>query len=60
MELLRDLRMKRAGYLLEKTDLPVKRVAELVGFASRSAFTRAFEANTGQSPRDFRALRQDA
>ncbi len=60
MELLRDLRMKRAGYLLEKTDLPVKRVADLVGFASRSAFTRAFEANTGQSPRDFRAVRQGA
>jgi AraC-like DNA-binding protein len=59
MELLRDLRMRRAGQLLEKTDLPVKRVAILVGFASRSAFTRAFEAMTGQSPRDFRASRQD-
>ncbi len=58
MELLRDLRMTRAGYLLEKTDLPVKRVADMVGFASRSAFTRAFEARTGQSPRDFRASRQ--
>ncbi|MDA8746828.1 AraC family transcriptional regulator [Litoreibacter sp.] len=57
MELLRDLRMNRAGYLLEKTDLPVKRVADLVGFASRSAFTRAFEARTGQSPRNFRASR---
>lgn len=58
MELLRDLRMRRAGHFLEKTDLPVKRVADLVGFASRSAFTRAFEAKTGQSPRDFRTSRQ--
>lgn len=58
MELLRDIRMKRAGYLLEKTDLPVKRVADLVGFASRSAFTRTFEAKSGQSPRDFRTSRQ--
>lgn len=59
MELLRDLRMRRAGHLLEKTDLPVKRVADLVGFSSRSAFTRAFEAKTGQSPRDFRRSRQN-
>ena len=58
MELLRDLRMRRAGHLLEKTDLPVKRVADLVGFSSRSAFTRAFEAKTGQSPSDFRTSRQ--
>ncbi|WP_298296766.1 AraC family transcriptional regulator [uncultured Litoreibacter sp.] len=58
MELLRDLRMLRAGSLLRETDLPVKRVAELVGFASRSAFTRSFEAKTGQSPRAFRASSQ--
>lgn len=55
MELLRDLRMRRAGLLLRDTDLPVKRVAEMVGFMSRSAFSRAFEATTGQSPRAFRA-----
>ncbi|WP_299203776.1 AraC family transcriptional regulator [uncultured Tateyamaria sp.] len=59
MELLRDLRMNRAGQLLRQTDLPVKRVADLVGFASRSAFTRAFEAKTGQAPRDFRASHQN-
>lgn len=58
MELLRDLRMRRAGQLLEKSDLPVKRIADLVGFTSRSAFTRAFEAKTGQSPRNFRIARQ--
>jgi len=58
MELLRDLRMRRAGHLLEKTDLPVKRVASIVGFASRSAFTRTFETRTGQSPSAFRASRQ--
>ncbi|MEP4195751.1 MAG: AraC family transcriptional regulator [Aliishimia sp.] len=59
MELLRDLRVRRAGQMLEKTDLPVKRIAGMVGFASRSAFTRAFEAKTGQAPRDFRASRQE-
>lgn len=60
MELLRDLRMRRAGTLLTTTDLPVKRIADMVGFASRSAFTRAFEAATGQSPRAFRAASDDA
>lgn len=55
MELLRDLRMRRAGSLLRDTDFPVKRIAEMVGFNSRSAFSRAFEAKTGQPPRVFRA-----
>ncbi|MEO9873771.1 MAG: AraC family transcriptional regulator [Anderseniella sp.] len=55
MELLRDLRMRKAGTLLKQTDLPVKRVAEMVGFSSRSAFSRMFETKTGQSPRSFRA-----
>jgi len=54
MELLRDLRMRLAGGLLRDTDLPVKRVAEMVGFSSRSAFSRTFEAKTGLSPRAFR------
>jgi len=54
MDLLRDLRMRRAGRLLRNTELPVKRIAEIVGFASRSAFTRTFEARTGLSPRQFR------
>ncbi|KKM25844.1 hypothetical protein LCGC14_1590830, partial [marine sediment metagenome] len=51
IELLRDLRMRRAGALLRDTDFPVKRVAEMVGFTSRSAFSRAFETTTGQPPR---------
>jgi len=58
MELLRDLRARMAGTLLSKTDYPVKRVAEMVGFSSRSAFSRMFEAKTGQSPRAFRARAQ--
>lgn len=55
MKLLRELRMKLAGSLLEQSELPVKRIAELVGFQSRSAFTRSFESATGKSPRGFRA-----
>ena len=55
MDLLRDLRMRTAGALLKETDLPVKRIAAMVGFSSRSAFSRMFEAKIGQSPRSFRA-----
>lgn len=54
MELLRDLRMQRAATSLIETDIPVKRIAEMSGFRSRSAFTRAFEAATGVSPQAFR------
>jgi transcriptional regulator GlxA family with amidase domain len=55
MELLRDLRVRMAGALLKDTDLPVKRIAEMVGFSSRSAFSRMFETKTDLSPRNFRA-----
>ena len=54
MELLREMRMHEAATLLLRSDLPVKRVAERVGFRSRSAFSRAFISATGQSPKHFR------
>ena len=54
MELLRNIRVHRAASLLDETDLPVKRIAEMVGFRSRSAFTRMFEKLTGQAPQSFR------
>jgi len=54
MELLRSLRMRQAARMLRETDLPVKRIAAFVGFSSRSAFTRAFESETGTAPRSFR------
>jgi AraC-like DNA-binding protein len=54
MELLRELRMHHAASLLAQSDLPVKRVADLVGFHSRSAFSRTFSSATGLSPQQFR------
>ncbi|WP_299612477.1 AraC family transcriptional regulator [uncultured Tateyamaria sp.] len=54
MELLRELRIRKAAELLRNTDLPVKRIAGTVGFSSRSAFSRTFEATSGQSPSAFR------
>ncbi|MEP4769603.1 MAG: helix-turn-helix transcriptional regulator [Roseibium sp.] len=55
IELLRDLRIRQAGVLLRDSDLPVKRIARTVGFASRTAFSRMFEKKTGVSPSDFRS-----
>lgn len=54
IELLRDLRMRRASKLLSESDLPVKRIAQLVGFNSRTAFSRVFEQRIGQSPTAYR------
>lgn len=54
MVLLRDLRMNRAAALLAGSDLPVKRIAELSGFRSRSAFTGTFTGLVGVSPQQFR------
>ena len=55
MELLRNIRIRFASGMLAETDLPVKRIAQLAGFQSRSAFTRAFETIVGISPGAFRA-----
>ncbi len=55
MAFLRELRLARAAQLLGAGGLPVKRVARMVGFSSRSAFTRAFTEAHGLSPRHFRA-----
>jgi len=55
MELLRTLRMHRAATMLAESDLPVKRIAQLSGFQSRSAFSRAFEFVVGAAPGRFRA-----
>ncbi len=54
MAFLRQLRLARAAQLLSERREPIKRIAQLVGFDSRSAFTRAFTASRGQSPRAFR------
>ncbi len=54
IELLRDLRVQRAGVLLRQSDLPIKSIAHQVGFSSRTAFSRTFERSTGVSPTEFR------
>ena len=55
MSLLRSLRINRAETLLIEQKLPIKSVAQAVGFSSRSAFARSFEVQTGLSPSAFRS-----
>ena len=55
MDLLKEIRLRRAAHLLVSTDLPVKTIAYRVGFASRSHFSRAFKAFSGTDPAGYRA-----
>lgn len=55
MDFVREVRLRRAAELLRQTDLPVATVAQRVGFASRSSFSRAFASQYGADPRSYRA-----
>ncbi|WP_019616073.1 helix-turn-helix transcriptional regulator [Psychromonas ossibalaenae] len=48
-----QLRMEKAKALLAHTDLPVRIVAEQVGYNDLSAFSRRFSSYFGQSPKAF-------
>ena len=47
---IRRLRIERAKQLLKTTDLEVKRVAQLSGFATQHYFARVFRRATGTTP----------
>jgi AraC-like DNA-binding protein len=47
-------RLATAARLLKGSDLPVKSIAASVGYASRSHFSRAFQAKFGVDPSAFR------
>ena len=49
-----EVRQARAVELLQRTDRPVKQVAQAAGFGNEKSFIRAFRAWTGQSPAAFR------
>lgn len=50
-----EIRMQKAAELLETTDVPVKRIAALVGYESVSAFSSAFKRRFGAPPVSVRA-----
>lgn len=55
MAFLKEVRLARAAQMLRTSDLPVKRVAGAVGYASRSYFSRAFKAFHGLDPAAYRS-----
>ncbi len=56
MDFVQRVRLRIAARLLTSTDLPVKVVASTIGYASRSSFSRAFEAVYGVAPTDYRSF----
>lgn len=54
LELLRRLRLERAAYLLQSTEVAVTQVAFGAGFETHEAFTRAFRTAFGEAPSAFR------
>ena len=54
MDFLKELRLQRAAQLLRSTKRPIKSIADLVGFDSRSHFSQSFSDFFGTSPADFR------
>jgi AraC family transcriptional regulator of arabinose operon len=52
---LEDRRLARARQLLLTTDLAVKSIAALCGFADGEHLARRFRSRTGRSPGDWRA-----
>jgi AraC-like DNA-binding protein len=55
MEFVREVRIREGGKLLLTTDLSVDGIADRVGFASRSHFSRAFRDYFSQTPTEFRS-----
>ncbi|MCP5474714.1 MAG: helix-turn-helix domain-containing protein [Rhodanobacteraceae bacterium] len=53
-QLVDDHRLERARWLLAHTDLPVERIAERLGYADSSNFSRTFRRWTGGTPREYR------
>jgi AraC-like DNA-binding protein len=54
MQFVAKTRMYHAAQLLRSTPLPVKLIASMVGFASRSHFSRLFKGAYGSDPTEFR------
>jgi AraC family transcriptional regulator, alkane utilization regulator len=50
LQYVTEIRMQKASELLETTDIPVKRIAALVGYESVSAFSSAFKRRFGGPP----------
>jgi len=55
-QLVDQVRLELACSLVEQRDLRLEDIAETLGYANPSAFSRAFRRWFGMSPRDYRRL----
>ena len=55
MSFVRNKRIALAKYYLEKTDLPITQIAELVPLGNTKYFSNLFKKFTGLSPREYRS-----
>ncbi|MBE9552609.1 MAG: helix-turn-helix domain-containing protein [Proteobacteria bacterium] len=55
MDLVKEVRLRRAARFLAATNLPVKAIAFRVGYSSRSHFSRAFKSMMGADPVSYRS-----
>ena len=54
LALLRDMRLRHARSLLERTDHTLDHVAQQCGMGEATHFSRVFRAHVGQSPGQYR------
>lgn len=59
-ELMEERLVFEARRLLLETGMPIKDIAQLLGFSSPGYFTRAFQKSVGQTPSGFRRKPQQA
>lgn len=59
MDYLSHLRMEQARCLLTQTDLPVSKIAEVVGFTNYNYFCRIFKKENGMSAKSYRLRYRD-
>ncbi|BDD09935.1 hypothetical protein FUAX_23670 [Fulvitalea axinellae] len=60
VELIRNIRLEKAGEMLTVTALPVGEIANAVGFSDVKYFGRCFRKRFGQSPSEYRQERRRA
>lgn len=53
-QVIREMKMRRASFLLKDTELPVAQIAERLGYSDQTNFIRAFRAALGTTPHEFR------
>jgi AraC-like DNA-binding protein len=56
-QILLSQRMERAVFLMKNTDLSIEEITEMIGYADKSNFYKAFRAYYGKTPRQF--IRKD-